>query len=161
MILIKRLPVVPRLIINDAQSRVDDERSGHHVPTLLAIMDHSECFTICETLVTATLAFVYLPSSTCTCTCPQLVASMCCRLWTTSCLAGSYILIPRFSSAQVLMLASPSLGSTRIQYFNLIRCYYGCIDARTLSLLRHCCRPRRWNIVHELVPAKINVSKPY
>ena len=56
------------VVINDAQSRVDDERSGHHVPTLLAIMDHSVCFTICETLVTATLAFVYLPfTSTCTC----------------------------------------------------------------------------------------------
>lgn len=47
--------------INDTQSRVDDERSGHHVPTFLAIMAHYECFTNCETLVTTTIAFVYLP----------------------------------------------------------------------------------------------------
>ena len=57
-ILIIRLVVVPS---SSSQSRVDNERSGQRVPTVLAIRDHYECFTNCETLVTATIAYVYLP----------------------------------------------------------------------------------------------------
>ena len=57
--LIIRLLVLP----SSSQSRVDDERSGQRVPMFLAIMDHYDCFTNLENLVTATLAFAC--ASTC------------------------------------------------------------------------------------------------